>query len=96
MDYDYQTGRDRAPRSGKLLQSLHTQSKSKIRDLEQDNLLKDARIKDLQSCLFGKKSEKSETAKSEKGNGTPKSNRNRGDMGLPFEKAVQRGANTMI
>jgi len=60
--------------------ALHTRSKNKIRDLEQENLLKDARIKDLQSRLFGKKSEKSKVAKSGKGNGTPKSNRSRGQQ----------------
>ena len=57
----------------------HARAINRIGELEQEILLKDAKIKDLQNRLFGKKSEKG-TAKSEKGNSTPKSSRNRGQQ----------------
>ena len=57
----------------------HARAINRIGELEQEILLKDAKIKDLQNRLFGKKSEKG-TAKSEQGNSTPKSSRNRGQQ----------------
>ncbi len=61
-------------------EAQHARAKKKIAALEQELILKDAKIKDLQGRLFGKKSEKGTTAKSEKGNNTPASNRNRGQQ----------------
>jgi len=59
--------------------ALHAQLKQKIIVLEEENHYKDAKIKDLQNRLFGKKSEKQGLAKSEKK--YPKvSNRNRGQQ----------------
>ena len=57
----------------------HARAKSQIEALKQENIFKDAKIKDLQNRLFGKKSEKTKTAKSEKSN-SPKSNRTRGQQ----------------
>jgi len=57
----------------------HAQLKQKVIVLEEQNQYKDAKIKDLQNRLFGKKSEKQGLAKSEKK--TPKgSSRNRGQQ----------------
>ena len=62
-------------------EAQHARVKSQIEALKQDNILKDAKIKDLQNRLFGKKSEKNSPLKSEKGDkaGTP-SKRNRGQQ----------------
>ncbi|MEN8260834.1 MAG: transposase [Pseudomonadota bacterium] len=59
-----------------------TRAQKRIKDLEQQLVLRDAKIKDLQNRLFGKKSENSKgtTAKSEKGNSGPQSNRTRGQQ----------------
>jgi len=59
-------------------EAQHTQLKAKNTKLEQEILLKDAKIKDLQNRLFGKKSEKNPTAKSEKNHN--ESSRNRGQQ----------------
>jgi transposase len=48
-------------------EAQHARAKSQIEALKQDNILKDAKIKDLQNRLFGKKSEKNSPLKSEKG-----------------------------
>ena len=48
-------------------QSLHSRAKARIEELEQELLLKDAKIKDLQNRLFGKKSEKQNSSTSQKG-----------------------------
>ena len=45
----------------------HAKAKEKIAQLEQENLRKDGKIKDLQNRLFGKRSEKTSTQASEKG-----------------------------
>jgi transposase len=59
----------------------HARAKSQIEALKQEVAFKDAKIKDLQNRLFGKKSEKGTAAKSEKGNNTnPPSKRNRGQQ----------------
>lgn len=49
-------------------EAQHARSKSRIEALKQEIILKDAKIKDLQNRLFGKKSEKCSPLKSEKGN----------------------------
>jgi transposase len=62
-------------------QAQCAQLKSKLEIERQENLLNKAKIKDLQNRLFGKKSEKGTTAKSEKGSSThPPSKRNRGQQ----------------
>ncbi|MCP4409105.1 MAG: hypothetical protein GY807_15380, partial [Gammaproteobacteria bacterium] len=61
-------------------EAQHGCVKKRNSELEQEVILKDAKIKDLQERLFGKKSEKGTTAKSEKGNNTPASSRNRGQQ----------------
>ena len=59
-----------------------SRAQKRIKDLEQQLILKDAEIKDLRNRLFGKKSEKGKatTAKSEKGNSSSQSNRTRGQQ----------------
>jgi len=47
-------------------EAQHARVKSQLEEARQDNLLKDAKIKDLQNRLFGKKSEKNSPRKSEK------------------------------
>ncbi len=49
-------------------EAQHGRAKSKIEALEQEIILKDAKIKDLQNRLFGKSSEKDSALKSEKSN----------------------------
>ena len=62
-------------------EAQHTRVKAQLEKAEQEILLRDAKIKDLQNRLFGKRSEKGTTAKSEKGNNTnPPSKRNRGQQ----------------
>ena|GEM_PF-5587667 len=51
------------------LEAQPSRAQSKIKEFKQQVVLKDAKIKALQNRLFGKKSEKGATAKSEKGNG---------------------------
>lgn len=51
-------------------EAQHARAKSKVEALEQEIVLKDARIKDLENRLFGRKSEKCTVAKSQKGNAT--------------------------
>jgi transposase len=48
-------------------EAQHARAKSKIEELEQEIALKDAKIKELQNRLFGKKSEKGRALTSEKG-----------------------------
>ena len=47
-------------------EAQHARAKSEIEKLKQEAILKDAKIKDLQNRLFGKKSEKHSPLKSEK------------------------------
>ncbi|MCP3885558.1 MAG: hypothetical protein GY700_08815, partial [Propionibacteriaceae bacterium] len=47
-------------------EAQHARAKSKIEKLRQEAIVKDAKIKDLQNRLFGKKSEKNSPLKSEK------------------------------
>lgn len=62
-------------------ETQHARAKLRIADLEQEILLKDAKIKDLQNRLFGKKSEKNSPLKSEKGgNDETPSKRKRGQQ----------------
>jgi len=61
-------------------EAQHARVKSQLEEAKQEILLRDAKIKDLQNRLFGKKSEKGAAAKSEKGNSPPKSSRNRGQQ----------------
>lgn len=61
-------------------EAQHGRVKSQLEEAKQEILLRDAKIKDLQNRLFGKKSEKGTAVKSEKGNSTPKSSRNRGQQ----------------
>jgi transposase len=60
-------------------EAQHARVKSQLEQAKQENSLKDAKIRDLQNRLFGKKSEKDTAGKSEKGNDTP-SKRNRGQQ----------------
>jgi transposase len=59
-------------------EALHARGKTQIEALKQEVLLKDAKIRDLQNRLFGKKSEKRSPLKSEKGNTNTESGRKRG------------------
>ena len=62
-------------------EAQHARAKSKIEELEREIALKDAKIKDLQNRLFGKKSEKARALKSEKSaNANPPSRRPRGQQ----------------
>ena len=62
-------------------EAQHARAKSKIEKLRQEAILKDAKIKDLQNRLFGKKSEKNSPLKSEKdGQGDTPSKRKRGQQ----------------
>jgi transposase len=61
--------------------SQHARAKSEIEKLRQEAIFKDAKIKDLQNRLFGKKSEKTRALKSEKdGQGDTPSKRRRGQQ----------------
>ena len=61
-------------------QAQYARAKSQIEELKQDNILKDAKIKDLQNRLFGKKSEKNSPQKSEQGNANAASRCKRGQQ----------------
>jgi transposase len=62
-------------------EAQHARAKSEIEKLRQEAIRKDAKIKDLQNRLFGKKSEKSSALKSEKaGQGDTPSKRKRGQQ----------------
>ena len=61
-------------------EAQHGRAKSQIEALRQEIILKDAKIKDLQNRLFGKKSEKRSPLKSEKDNADTPSKRNRGQQ----------------
>ena len=62
-------------------EAQHARAKSEIEKLRQEAILKDAKIKDLQNRLFGKKSEKTSALKSEKdGQGGTPSKRRRGQQ----------------
>ena len=61
-------------------EAQHGRVKSQVEALRQEIILKDAKIKDLQNRLFGKKSEKNSPLNSEKGDSAPKSSRNRGQQ----------------
>ena len=61
-------------------EAQHARAKSEIEKLRQEAILKDAKIKDLQNRLFGKKSEKNNPLKSEKGKADTPSKRKRGQQ----------------
>jgi transposase len=62
-------------------EAQHARAKSEIEKLKQEAILKDAKIKDLQNRLFGKKSEKHSPLKSEKdGKENTPSKRKRGQQ----------------
>ena len=62
-------------------EAQHARAKSEIEKLRQEAIFKDAKIKDLQNRLFGKKSEKSSRLKSEKdGKDDTPSKRKRGQQ----------------
>jgi len=63
----------------KYWKAQHTQLKKKCVKLEEESLHKDAKIKDLQNRLFGKKSEKNGLAKSES-SGSSSTGRQRGQQ----------------
>ena len=63
----------------KYWEAQHAQLKKKCAKLEEEGLYKDAKIKDLQNRLFGKKSEKKGLAKSEY-SGSPSTGRQRGQQ----------------
>jgi transposase len=72
-------------------EAQHGRAKSQIAELKQEILLKDAKIKDLQNRLFGKKSEKQSPLKSEKGSDNTPSKRKRGQQpGSPGHRRTQR------
>ena len=60
-------------------EAQHARAKLQIEELKQEIIFNNAKTKDLQNRLFGKKSEKQTALKSEKG-GIPKSSRNRGQQ----------------
>jgi transposase len=68
----------------------HAQAKKKIEALKAENLLKDALIKDLQNRLFGKKSEKGNTPKSEANTGQPSVKPRGQQKGTPGHGRTQR------
>jgi transposase len=62
-------------------EAQHARLKSQLEEVRQDNLVKDAKIKDLQNRLFGKKSEKDSPLKSEKdGSDDSRPKRDRGQQ----------------
>jgi len=62
-------------------EAQHARVKSRLDEVTQENLLKEAKIKDLQNRLFGKKSEKNSPLKSEKdGKDDTPSKRKRGQQ----------------
>jgi len=61
-------------------ESQHARAKSQIEVLKQEGIFKDAKIKDLQNRLFGRKSEKHGPLKSEKGDADAPSRRKRGQQ----------------
>ena len=62
-------------------EAQHARVKSQLEEARQEIIVQEAKIKDLQNRLFGKKTEKDKTAKSEKGNNpNPPSKRNRGQQ----------------
>ncbi len=73
-------------------EAQHARAKSEIDKLRQEVLFKDAKIKDLQNRLFGKKSEKRSPLKSEKGGqGDSPSKRKRGQQpGSPGHGRTKR------
>ena len=73
-------------------EAQHTRGKIQIEALKQEILVKDAKIKDLQNRLFGKKSEKNSPLKSEKdGTDDTPSKRTRGQQpGSPGHGRTQR------
>jgi len=79
-------------------EAQHARAKSRIAELEQEIVLKDAKIKDLRNRLFGKKSEKHNPLKSEKGgtDDTP-AKRHRGQQpGSPGHGRTHREALPVI
>jgi transposase len=61
-------------------EAQHEQLKIKNAQLEQELILKDAKIKDLQNRVFGKKSEKRGSLPSEKGDSPASPKRPRGHV----------------
>ena len=69
----------------------HEQLKAKNAQLKQELLLRDAKVKDLQNRVFGKKSEKSGSLPSEKGDSPASSKRPRGHVpGRPGHGRTKR------
>ena len=78
-------------------QSLHSRAKVRIEELEQELLLKDAKIKDLQNRLFGKKSEKQSSSTSQQSCVSGTTGRNRGQQpGRPGHGRTPRPHLTVI
>lgn len=78
-------------------QSLHSRAKARIKELEQELLLKDAKIKDLQNRLFGKKSEKQRSSTSQQSCVAGTTGRNRGQQpGHPGHGRTPRPNLTVI
>jgi transposase len=78
-------------------QSLHSRAKVRIEELEQELLLRDAKIKDLQNRLFGKKSEKQNSSTSQQSGVSGTTGRNRGQQpGRPGHGRTPRPHLTVI
>ena len=72
-------------------ETQHEQLKAKNAQLKQELILRDAKIKDLQNRVFGKKSEKRGSLSSEKGDSPASSKRPRGHVpGRPGHGRTQR------
>lgn len=72
-------------------EAQHARGKTQIEALKQEIVLKDAKIRDLQNRVFGKKTEKRSPLKSEKGNADPRSRRKRGQQpGSPGHGRTER------
>jgi len=78
-------------------QSLHSRAKARIAELEQELLVKEAKVKDLQNRLFGKKSEKQNASRSQPSGGSETTKRNRGQQpGAPGHGRTSRPNLTVI
>lgn len=61
-------------------QALHSRAKARIAELEQELLVKDAKVKDLQNRLFGKKSEKQTSSTKQPNDVSGSTGRSRGQQ----------------
>lgn len=78
-------------------QSLHSRAKVRIAELEQELLLKEAKIKDLQNRLFGKKSEKQNSSTKQPSDVSGRIRRSRGQQpGSPGHGRTSRPNLTII